>query len=213
MHENIQAEVLPWVAQLPGSLWVNTCYRAVLVLDRSHSMLKRDWEPSRLAAAIEAACDFVKSAARGNSTNQVAVVAFDDFAQLVSHFVPAADSDLPLRIQAINSGRDTNITAGLLAAETLFLAATESNAHDKMLMLLTDGEHNKGPEPYDVATRLKRSGVRIQTIGIASKHAVNATMLKALASNRSDGQSDYRFIGDQQRLVEHFVRAARGLTL
>ncbi|MCG3132489.1 MAG: hypothetical protein FLDDKLPJ_03339 [Phycisphaerae bacterium] len=212
MHENIQAEVLPWVRQLPGSSWLTARYWAVLVVDRSPSMLEQDWQPSRLAAAIEGAIGFVMSASRENRANQVAVVAFDQFAQLVSHFVPAVDAGLASRIRAISSGSNTSITAGLMAAETLFQTATEDGA-SRMVLLLTDGVHNSGPEPYDVATRLKRMGVRIQTVGIASEQAVNATMLKALASHRSDGLPDYRFIGDQQRLVEHCVLAARGLTL
>jgi Mg-chelatase subunit ChlD len=188
-------------------------FLALGLIDISPSMLIQDWVPSRLAAAVDAACRFVQVAAQQNSRNRVAVVAFDRFAQIISPFVPAADGELTERIRAVRTGTYTSITAGLLAAETLFQTTPADPAPGRLLLLLTDGAHNTGPEPYDVATRLKRGGVRIQTIGIASEQAVNAVMLKGLASNRADGQPDYRFIGDRQRLVEHFEHVARRLTL
>jgi Mg-chelatase subunit ChlD len=174
-------------------------------------MLEQDWPPSRLLAAMNAACDFVQAAEQNNPDNEIAIGAFDQAGQVVSPFVPARVPELPSRIRGITTGSSTNITAGLLVAETLF--ASVPPASERMVLLLTDGVHNVGPDPYDVADRLKQANVRIETIGIANEQAVNAVMLKALASTRPDGTSRYKFIGDPRGLVEHVEKIARRLTL
>ncbi len=213
MHFMLEDATLPSITVRSDSASAGDPFLALALLDISPSMLEQDWTPSRLAAAIDAACRFVQVAAQQNSRNRVAVVAFDRFAQIISPFVPAADGELTARIRAARTGSHTSITAGLLAAETLFQTTPAEPATERLILLLTDGAHNTGPEPYDVATRLKRAGVRIQAVGIASEQAVNAAMLRALVSTRPDGRPAYRFIGDRQRLVEHCEWVARRLTL
>jgi len=80
----------------------------------------------------------------------------------------------------------------------------------RRIILLTDGDHNEGKPPLQVASRLKRAGVVIDCIGIGgSPEAVNESLLKEIASrNPDDGSIRYCFIGDQQELIRRYESLA-----
>jgi len=80
----------------------------------------------------------------------------------------------------------------------------------RRIILLTDGAHNEGGSPLQVASRLKKAGVVIDCIGIGGNpEAVNESILKEIASrNPGDGSIRYCFIGDQQELIRRYESLA-----
>jgi hypothetical protein len=85
-----------------------------------------------------------------------------------------------------------------------------SNDCLRRIILLTDGDYNRGGSPLQVASRLKKAGVVIDCIGIGgSPEAVNESALKEIASrNPGDGSIRYCFIGDQQELIRRYESLA-----
>lgn len=80
----------------------------------------------------------------------------------------------------------------------------------KRIVLLSDGEHNTGPSPVPVASRLKSAGVVIDCIGIAgSPDSVDEDLLKEIASRNPDGSIRYCFIGDTGALLKKYQDLAR----
>ncbi len=84
----------------------------MLVMDVSSSMLQNDIPPSRLAAAKEAALNFIR---RQQDNNQIGIVAFAGIAQLVQP-PTATSAELELAITSLATGRGTAIGSGILAA-------------------------------------------------------------------------------------------------
>lgn len=153
----------------------------VLAMDISRSMLQGDIMPSRLAAAKEAALAFVE---RQEATNQIGIVAFAGFAQLVQP--PTTDTEaLGLAIQNLTTGRGTAIGSGILAAidtiaehnpkvapitqntttPTAVEPLPEGEYHPDIVVVLTDGVATTGPDPVFIAMLAAERGVRVYTIG------------------------------------------------
>lgn len=79
----------------------------------------------------------------------------------------------------------------------------------KRIVLLSDGEHNTGPSPVDLASKLKESGVIIDCIGIGgSPSDVDEELLKRIASRSPNGSIRYCFIGDHQQLLKKYQSLA-----
>lgn len=157
----------------------------MLALDISRSMLQDDIPPSRLGAAKEAALSFVN---RQKDTNQIGIVAFAGFAQLVQP--PTTDpEDLEKAIMLLSTGRGTAIGSGILAAldtiaEFNQSSATNPNSNESsapsrpppegeyqadIIVLLTDGVTTTGPHPLDAAQQAADRGIRVYTIGFGTK--------------------------------------------
>ncbi len=178
---------------------------AVLVIDASPSMDCTDWKPSRLRAAKDAARAYIARLKRDAPGARVAVVAYSQRARTVCPLTPVERSDyLSKRIGGITTRSATNIAAGLDAARSIVAGAGTNH----QVVLLTDGEHNFGPKPHDVARTLRRIAV-LETVGIGGSPAdVDEKLLKAIASAHPDGRKRYRWIGDQEELVAHFEKLA-----
>ncbi len=182
---------------------------AVLVIDASPSMLKSDWEPSRLAAAQQAAEAFVKRLARDDPWASVAVVSYHKGAKVNCPLTPVTKPTTVVRaVHAISTSGSTNITAGLKAAHGMLKKRPGNN----QVVLLTDGHHNTGPSPQHVAGQLRDLAV-LETVGIGgAPRDVDAKLLKAISSSYPDGTKRYRWIGDSEKLVQHFQTLAGRIT-
>lgn len=182
---------------------------AVLVIDASPSMLDTDYPPSRLEAAKEAAKEYVDRLSREQPDAHVAIVAYNAGAETKCGLTCVRDSEALARaIRSIDTDSSTNITAGLQQA----LKVLKSRRGACQVVLLTDGEHNHGPKPYTVASSLRQFAI-VETIGIGGSPAdVNEKLLTSIASCHSDGTKRYRWIGDKERLVQHFHNLAGRIT-
>ena len=158
----------------------------MLVLDVSRSMLQDDIPPSRLEAAKEAALSFIK---RQRENNQIGIVAFAGFAQLVQP--PTTEQEEPeMAIRLLTTGRGTAIGSGILTAleavDEFSQSRTNRSANGEsdgqaspgstgeyepdIIVLLTDGVYTTGPDPLEAAQAAVDRGVRVYTIGYGTKN-------------------------------------------
>ena len=85
---------------------------------------------------------------------------------------------------------------------------------DRRIIMLTDGEHNQGGSPVEIASRLKNAGVVIDCIGIGgSPEDVDEELLKQIASRNPDGSVRYCFIGDQSQLLRKYQTLAHHIRI
>jgi len=141
----------------------------MIVLDQSPSMGARDFPPVN---RFDTARDMIRRFIDGRTGDSIGLVTFGSDAVLRSP--PTADytwlserlDELVLR----DLGDDTAIGMGLAVA-VLHLA--DSNAPDKIILLLTDGDDNAGEIRPEMAAKLAGDqGIKIYSIGIGSEGEV-----------------------------------------
>ena len=156
----------------------------ILTIDVSGSMCSTDIDPTRLLAAEQAASAFVQ---RQGSTTQIGIVAFSGFAEVVQP--PTNDQEVLLdAIQSLTTGRRTAIGSGILAAIDAINEVDPSVPQSQVdgrpgtppapvpkgayapdiVVVLTDGVSNAGPDPLDAAQQAADRGVRVYTIGFGT---------------------------------------------
>jgi Ca-activated chloride channel family protein len=158
----------------------------VLAMDVSRSMCATDIPPNRLIAAEEAAASFVE---RQDSGTQIGIVAFAGFAEIVQ--VPTNDEEVLLDIIAsLATGRRTAIGSAILesidAIAEIDPSIPGTSALDDptgeappsvpqgayapaIIVLLTDGANNAGPDPLEAAAEAAARGLRVYTIGFGTE--------------------------------------------
>ena len=137
----------------------------VLALDLSSSMLAEDLEPNRIGAARQVAADFV----RGRLNDRIGLVVFagEAFTQapltLDHRVVTTLIEDLEVGI--IEDG--TAIGMGLATAVKRL---GDSSAESKVIVLLTDGQNNRGAiDPTTASQMAQALGVRIYAVGAGTR--------------------------------------------
>lgn len=137
----------------------------VMAMDISTSMLAADFNPDRMEAAKQIAAQF----AADREGDRLAVVAFagETFTQcpLTSDIGEVQTALASLKCGVIEDG--TAIGNGLATALNRL---RESGAKSKVVILLTDGENNRGEiSPRMSAEIAKNMGVKVYTIGVGSQ--------------------------------------------
>jgi Ca-activated chloride channel family protein len=137
----------------------------VLALDISSSMLAEDFSPSnRLDVARRTAIDFV----RARSSDRIGLVAFAGQAltqvPITTDYEVVEQAIRNLRVGILEDG--TAIGTGIATAANRLRRAPGKS---KVLVLLTDGENNKGTvDPRTAAQAATTFGIRIYTIGVGT---------------------------------------------
>ncbi len=160
----------------------------VLAFDISASMGATDLTPTRMAAAVAAATDFVH---QQPASVVVGVVAFSDSGIAVQQptndqtsVISALGRLQPQRGTSLARGIDASLTAieralagpnvdyysnrspEPTASPTPIPAGTHAPA---VIVLLSDGENTQGPDPLESAQSAADRGIRIYTVGIGSE--------------------------------------------
>jgi Ca-activated chloride channel homolog len=158
----------------------------ILAMDVSLSMCSTDIEPNRLIAAENAAITFVQNERPGT---QFGLVAFAGFAEVVQ--TPTKDRVvLQQAIENLTTGRRTAVGSAILKsidaiAEIDPQVPPSTNADDPesppapeplpkgayvphIIVLLTDGATNSGPQPQEAAQQAIDRGIRVYTIGFGT---------------------------------------------
>ena len=157
----------------------------ILAMDVSRSMCATDIPPSRLLAAEAAAQQFID---RQGPTTRIGIVAFAGFAEIVQ--APTTDKEvLSDVIQTLATGRRTAIGSAILesidAISEIDPSVPRSQPEDTpanlkpapvpkgaysaaIIVLLTDGASNAGPEPVDAAQQAADRGLKVYTIGFGT---------------------------------------------
>ena len=184
--------------------------RCILILDRSGSMGATDYPVTRLLAALDAAIEFVSVKLQREFSDLVSIILFDDGAEIVCEDVSLSEAIGCLRRLKVSNpiAGGTDLNAGIAAAEEIFQNHREG--FKNRIVLLTDGQ---GGNPIRTAERLRRSGVVIDSIGVAGDPSSvdEATLIKI--SSVIDGRSRYRFIANKAELINHFKSIATNLRM
>jgi len=156
----------------------------MLTMDVSRSMCSTDIPPNRLVAASEAALSFIQGQP---SSTVIGIVGFAGFAELIHP--PTGDQEvLEDVVVSLTTGRRTAIGSGILEALDAIAEFDQSIAPtvrdprtdiqptpmpsgvyvSSIVVLLTDGASNAGPEPLEAAQQAVERGVRVYTIGFGT---------------------------------------------
>ncbi len=138
----------------------------VLSMDISSSMLAEDFQPkNRLEAAKLVAADFIK----GRSNDRIGMVVFAG--QSFTQCPLTLDYGIVLRfLEEIHIGQIEDGTAIGMALGTCVNRLRDSKAKSKVVILLTDGQNNRGElDPITAARIAKTYKIRVYTIGAGSR--------------------------------------------
>jgi Ca-activated chloride channel homolog len=137
----------------------------VVTIDISSSMLAEDFAPSnRLEVAKRQAVGFV----RGRSADRIGLVAFAGEAltqvPITLDYPVVEQAVMDLKIGSLEDG--TAIGSGLATAVNRLRRAPDKS---KVVLLLTDGENNKGLiDPRTAAATAAAFGIKVYTIGVGT---------------------------------------------
>lgn len=138
----------------------------VITIDVSSSMLAEDFAPSnRLEVAKRQAIGFI----RGRDADRIGLVAFAGEAltqvPITLDYPVLEQAVLDLRIGTLDDG--TAIGSGLATAVNRLRRV---KSRSKVVLLLTDGENNRGAiDPRTAAEAAAAMGVRVYTIGVGTE--------------------------------------------
>jgi Mg-chelatase subunit ChlD len=180
--------------------------QTIVVNDASGSMAEEyDDGHKKIDASCRASCNLVLQKLRIDPEDEVGLITFTDRATslLQPQQLAAHAQEMIKRLQAMQARGGTDIAAGLdLAGQML---DWQRPGLVRRIVLLSDGY---GGAPLACATALKQRGVIIDVVGVgATPDLVDEPLLKRVAST-VDGQLRYRFITDQQTLIQHYTQLA-----
>lgn len=136
----------------------------VMAIDVSTSMLARDLKPDRLEAAKDVAVKFIA----GRPYDRIGLVVFagESFTQCPLTTDHAVVTNLLRETQTGIIEDGTAIGNGLA---TSINRLRESDAISRVVILLTDGENNRGEIPPLTAAKIAETyGIRVYTIGVGT---------------------------------------------
>ena len=178
----------------------------LLVLDRSGSMGEEfDAGVNKLQAAIRASVNLVLGKHGIDPGDRIGIINFNQSANVLLNLCPIGTDKRTIiqTLQSITSSGGTDINEGLVAA----VDRLDWSRRDvvRRVVLLTDGH---GGHPLGTASHLKGRGVVIDVIAVGSTPSkVNEKLLRKIASV-VEGETRYRFIKDQQTLLDHYTQLA-----
>jgi Ca-activated chloride channel family protein len=136
----------------------------VIALDISSSMLARDFQPNRLDAAKKVATEFISG--RRNDKMGLVVFSGESFTQCPLTTDHAVLINL---FHDIKSGMIEDGTAIGNGLATSVARLKESEAISRVIILLTDGENNRGVIAPETAAELAKTyGIRVYTVGVGT---------------------------------------------
>jgi Ca-activated chloride channel family protein len=137
----------------------------MLVLDTSTSMRAQDFNPNRFEAARAVAADFI----RGRTSDRLGLVVFA--AKAYTQTPLTLDYDFLLRmLEEVEVGVIEDGTAIGTAIAMAVNRLRESSAESKVLILLTDGQNNRGEiDPVTASEVAETMDVRIYSIGVGTQ--------------------------------------------
>ena len=142
----------------------------VLALDVSTSMTAEDFVPNRFEAAKAVAAEFV----RGRESDRIGLVVFA--AQAYTQAPLTLDYPFLLTmLQEVRMGLIEDGTAIGTALATATARLRDSEAASKVVILLTDGQNNRGQvDPQTAAEAAAALGVKVYAIGVGGDGRVPA---------------------------------------
>lgn len=172
----------------------------MLVLDVSSSMGDPGTSgKTKLEEAKKAAREFIDTI---NPSIRNGLVVFADDAQVLLSLTSDKDATLK-KIDELSSGGWTAMGDGIVeAVEEL----SESSNADKYIVLMSDGESNRGKSPVDARDLAVTNGIIIHTVAFGDDADKN--LLQNIAKTTG---GEYSFAATGQNLVDAFTEIAEGI--
>jgi Ca-activated chloride channel homolog len=136
----------------------------VIALDISSSMLARDFNPDRIEAAKNVATEFIS----GRPYDRIGLVIFS--AESFTQCPLTTDRAVLINLLSnVKSGLLEDGTAIGLGLANAVSRLKDSEAKSRVVILLTDGENNRGEiAPITAAEIARTFGIRVYTIGVGT---------------------------------------------
>lgn len=137
----------------------------ILAMDVSGSMLAEDFKPNRLEASKSVAMDFIS----GRPGDRMGLVLFsgESFTQCP---ITTDHAVLKNLFKDVKNGMIIDGTAIGLGLANAINRLKDSKAKSKVVILLTDGENNRGEIPPMTAAEIAKAfGIRVYTIGVGTR--------------------------------------------
>lgn len=176
----------------------------VLSLDASGSMNASGFgsdesRATRFEIVQKIASDFVMKRIEDN----VGVVVFGDFAFIATPVTYEKEiiAEMIGYLSHGMAGQNTAIGEGVAQAVR---ALKDSKAKSKVIILLTDGEHNSGAiSPKEAVEMARKAGVKLYTIGIGEKGEFDSKLLAQMAK---DGEGEYFSAMNEKELADVYAQ-------
>ncbi|MEA2111944.1 MAG: VWA domain-containing protein [Campylobacterota bacterium] len=168
----------------------------VLALDGSGSMNASGFHKSSRQSRFEIVKELAQEFILKRDDDNIGVVYYGDFAFIASPitYEKSIVSDMIGYLNYAMAGQNTSIGEGVAMSVRAF---SKSKAASKIIILLSDGEHNSGRiSPKDAVFLAQGAGIKIYTIAISDKN-VDAALLQQIAA-QSGGS--YFFASDADEL-------------
>ncbi len=136
----------------------------ILAIDVSRSMLARDLVPDRLTAIKNTVNSFIES----SYGDRIGIVAFAGDAVTVCPLT-TDHGTVQMIVDRLSTEEQVRPGTGIGNAILVGVNRLKNSEAGRVMILLTDGESNKGVEPLDAVEQAKAEGVRIYTVGIGTR--------------------------------------------
>ncbi len=182
----------------------------VLAIDISRSMLARDLYPNRLNAIKEVVYDFVDS----SIGDRIGIVAFAGDATVVCPLTTDHGSVVSF-IDRLDTNEPIRQGTGIGNAIHLAVNRFRDSEAGRVLILLTDGENNKGLDPIEAAEEAADAGVRVYTVGIGTPAGSplpedESRPLFGAEKYRRDSQGETIMVGLDESTLREIARMTGG---
>ena len=154
----------------------------VLCLDGSGSMGASGFEEGSLRSRFAIVQELASAFVTGRLEDNVGVVLYGDFAFVASPVTYEKEivAQMIGYLSEGMAGQNTAIGEGIAMS---LRALERSRAASKVIVLLTDGEHNSGRiTPKEAVAIAKEKGVKIYTIGIGKEGEFDGKLLETIAA-------------------------------
>lgn len=172
----------------------------IMVLDTSTSMRAQDFRPNRFEAAREVGAEFI----RGRTSDRIGLVVFA--AKAYTQAPLTLDYQfLQTMLEEVEVGVIEDGTAIGTALAMSVNRLKETDAKGKVVILLTDGQNNRGEiDPVTAAEVAQALGVRVYAIGVGARGEAPVVI-------------DHPLVGRQRRMMpveidEDMLRSVASLT-
>lgn len=149
----------------------------VLALDTSPSMAARDFAPNRFEVAKAVAAEFV----RGRQSDRIGLVVFAGQAYTQAPLT----LDYGFLLAMLDGAAMGTITDGTAIGTALATASArlrDSDAASKVIILITDGENNRGEvDPQTAAEAAAALGIKVYAVGVGGEGGLLGGPFGALA--------------------------------
>jgi Ca-activated chloride channel family protein len=152
----------------------------VLALDVSGSMLIEDLKPNRIEALKEAITNFITF----RRHDRIGLILYAG----ESHTYAPLTKDTRFLLNKIQTMEDVELEDGTaigLGLASAINTLKESRSKDKVIILLTDGEHNSGfVHPLTAAAIASKNNIKVHTIALGTKGKVPMPIVEIDGSKR-----------------------------